>query len=519
MVGAHQARASIAHLYHAAARRKRFFSDFLPNLLVVLVSIATVVGVWFAAARYSAAELARLEERTKSVSADLVVALSEETEHTLDTARQAAAFIAYTYEQDHQRLDLSYWSAMHKMDVFPSASVLDEHGAVVTTSEQQDSFDYSTLPVFQDASKMAPAQFIIGHPVIEASGQWRIPTFTRISNPDGKFAGMVVIWLRVDSFADTYRRTALAPKDAMAVVGNDGGVRMLFGQLAEDGPYRRHLHNILTSPEPAGAFIAFNTDEAANTDTKAHIIAYGPVAHYPLLAVVSLDYDHAFTLFYARRRAYYEVAATVSIVVTLLAAALLFLLGKQRKTAQKLQEALAEEALHDALTGLANRSLFQDQCERAVARARRHAHSVAVLYLDLDEFKPINDQYGHAVGDLVLQEVSTRLRSCIRASSEDLVARLGGDEFCIILSNITRAQCGMIAEKILHAITIPMVVGYTRFELTASVGAALFPDETEGVKELIDLADRGMYKAKRAGKNNFCWGAAPPRLAKVACGL
>lgn len=515
MAGTHQTRASIAHLYHAAARRRRLFSEFFPNFLVLLVSIATIAGVWFAAERYSTAELTRLEERMKSVSADLVVALSEEAEHTLDSAKQAAAFIAHTYKHDSKHLDLSYWSNLHRMDAFPSASVLDEHGAVISTSEDQDSFNYRDLPIFQDKSKIPSEKFTIGNPVIDPSGQWRIPTFTRISHPDGEFAGVVVIWLRVGSFDDAYRRTALAPKDAMAIVGNDGIVRMLFGQLTEDSQYGRHLHNIFTAPEPSGAFIAFKTGQETNAETKAHIIAYGPIANYPLLAMVSLDYDNAFTMFYARKRAYYEIAAAVSIVVALLAASLLFLLDKQHRTAQKLQEALAEEALHDALTGLANRSLFQDHCARATARAIRHTHSIAVLYIDLDEFKPINDQYGHTVGDLVLQEVSTRLQGCIRATSEDLVARLGGDEFCIILSNITRAQCEVIAAKILRAIVVPMEIGYTRFELTASIGAALFPDETDDVKDLIDLADRGMYKAKRAGKNKFCWGLETPRLAKA----
>lgn len=506
MTRAHHARASIAHLYHAAARRKRTVIEFLPELAVLIMSIATIAGLWIAINRYSAAELIRLETRLEQVSADLAIALTAKTEGTLETAKQAAALIARTYERNPADLNLSIWSGLHQMGTFPRASILDERGAVISTSTAEDLFDYTTLLPLRPGREAAPGQLLIGAPVPFSPGHWRIPAFMRISHADASFGGFVVVWISTESFDSVYRHAGLSPEDTMALVSTDGTVQAQFGRpISAEDRHSGYLHKILMSADGAGTFISLAPGDGAGAGTKALITAHRAIEGYPLIAIVSLDYDNAFTAFYARAHTYDEVAEAVSIVVTLLAAGLLLTLSKQRATAHTLQTRLAEEALHDALTGLANRSLFHDHCERAMSRARRHAYRVAVLYLDLDDFKPINDRYGHAAGDLVLQEVSTRLQNCVRAASEDLVARLGGDEFCVILSDVDRAQCEVIVRKTLSALAAPMDLGGVRFKVTASIGTALFPDDAGDVATLINLADRGMYEAKRRGKNQFSW--------------
>jgi len=173
-------------------------------------------------------------------------------------------------------------------------------------------------------------------------------------------------------------------------------------------------------------------------------------------------------------------------------------------------------ALHDSLTGLANRSLFADRVRQAIARARRQDTGFAVLYIDLDDFKPINDRYGHKAGDAALQEVSRRLKDCTRAM--DTVARIGGDEFAIVLEAEDRSQAVAAARKIVDAVRDPIPLGDTHGRLGASIGISLFPYDGDDSAGLLRGADEAMYRAKRLGKNRaICRGCAVNGSCRDAC--
>ncbi len=157
-------------------------------------------------------------------------------------------------------------------------------------------------------------------------------------------------------------------------------------------------------------------------------------------------------------------------------------------------------ALYDALTGLPNRKLIMERLSQAIARARRDHSQVAVLFIDLDRFKPVNDEYGHAIGDLLLKQVAKRLQDCMRES--DTVARLGGDEFVALLAETTGQQSIKIAAaKILHALTQPFEVAGHRLEIAASLGAAVYPEHGEDPNALLKSADLAMYDAKNSGRS------------------
>jgi len=162
-------------------------------------------------------------------------------------------------------------------------------------------------------------------------------------------------------------------------------------------------------------------------------------------------------------------------------------------------------ASYDSLTGLPNRMLFHDNLLQAQALARRNQRSFALLFIDLDGFKPVNDKLGHAIGDLLLQQIAYRLRNCLRES--DTVARLGGDEFTVILHNITQADdAGLVADKILQDLKQPFWLDGHRVEVSASIGIAIYPTHTEQtVDTLLKQADRAMYQAKNQGKGQFCY--------------
>lgn len=166
-----------------------------------------------------------------------------------------------------------------------------------------------------------------------------------------------------------------------------------------------------------------------------------------------------------------------------------------------MEEELVRMAGHDALTGLPNRALLQDRLEKALARARRNEQQVAVMYLDLDRFKYINDSQGHATGDKMLIEAGKRLMQVVRET--DTVARLGGDEFVVILDGIEDSRAVTIrAQAILRALAAPFAIKNLEVYTGASIGVALYPKDGENADTLLTHADSAMYQAKDAGRNN-----------------
>ncbi|MCE9681968.1 diguanylate cyclase domain-containing protein [Halomonas alkalisoli] len=161
---------------------------------------------------------------------------------------------------------------------------------------------------------------------------------------------------------------------------------------------------------------------------------------------------------------------------------------------------MAYLAQHDALTGLANRTLMTERLSQAIGLARRHRHLVALLYLDLDAFKPINDSLGHAVGDSLLQAVAGRLRDCMR--DIDTVCRQGGDEFAILLAEIRKPDdATKVAEKLLAVLSRPYRIEGHELLITLSIGISLYPDDADDADALMHNADMAMYHTKRNGRN------------------
>jgi diguanylate cyclase (GGDEF)-like protein len=161
-------------------------------------------------------------------------------------------------------------------------------------------------------------------------------------------------------------------------------------------------------------------------------------------------------------------------------------------------------AHHDPLTGLPNRLLFNDRLEQTLERARREQQRCALIFLDLDGFKIINDTLGHSSGDLLLQNVASRIRTTLRRG--DTAARLGGDEFVVILEKVTRPEdAAQIARKLLLAIAEPVFLGGETVSVTASVGLSVFPLDGADLSSMIRAADTAMFNAKATGRNRFCF--------------
>lgn len=169
---------------------------------------------------------------------------------------------------------------------------------------------------------------------------------------------------------------------------------------------------------------------------------------------------------------------------------------------KRAEETIRRLAYHDALTGLPNRALFNDRLGVALAQARRKQQKLAVMLMDLDHFKIVNDELGHTAGDQLLQAVGERLTSLLRES--DTVCRMGGDEFLLLLSDMAKVEyAGAAAARILEIIRKPFVLEEQGLRITTSLGIAIYPDDGEDADTLIKNADAAMYRAKEKGRDNY----------------
>ena len=169
---------------------------------------------------------------------------------------------------------------------------------------------------------------------------------------------------------------------------------------------------------------------------------------------------------------------------------------------ERQKEKLDYQAHHDELTGLPNRTLFNDRLTKGIQKAKRQEKKMALLFIDLDHFKEINDTLGHDIGDIVLQKVTEILRSVVR--EEDSISRLGGDEFTILIEDLNKGEdASILAQKIIKVLDNPINVDNRELRVSSSIGISLYPDDGASALNLLKYADSAMYKAKAEGRNNF----------------
>jgi diguanylate cyclase (GGDEF)-like protein len=172
------------------------------------------------------------------------------------------------------------------------------------------------------------------------------------------------------------------------------------------------------------------------------------------------------------------------------------------EAAEKATAQMSYMAEHDFLTGLPNRSLLTGRLAQSLALAHRHGKRVALMYLDVDHFKHVNDSLGHAIGDQLLQSAAKRLQACVRNS--DTVSRQGGDEFVVLLAEVEGVNdAALAAEKLIAAMAAPHLIGGHQLHVTLSIGISIYPDDGKNVETMIRNADTAMYHAKNSGRNNY----------------
>ncbi|MGB3836757.1 diguanylate cyclase domain-containing protein [Castellaniella sp.] len=494
------------------AHEKRHAFSVPTCLLIALLSLASIATLWLAVSHVVDTEREQAIESTMQADANLAIAFEQDLIRTLKAAEQVAAFARKSYLLHGKAPDIRGWIKDHTIreHMFTILSVVDAQGRIIaSTQDTPPEVNYSDRDFFTTQQHTKEDILFISRAVFgRVSHQWRIPMSLRTTLPDGSFGGVTVIAIDPAQLTHFYRHTAQprhAQQTLIQVLGTDGYTRgsQIGNTLDFDDDARSLPWFVRAKTHPIGQFI---TDLP---DRISRIISYRTLSQYSMMVVFGTPLDEAMTQASIRHNRYWIATGLATLAVVAMAILLTLVLARQRAGTLSLQASearLAHAARHDALTGLPNRVLFQERCQRALATAQRHRRLVAILYLDLDGFKSVNDEYGHASGDTLLKQAAQRLLQQVRATSQDTVARFGGDEFAILLDDLhARADTERVIRDILAALSEPFTIKGTKVQLSASIGAVEYPQHGNTLDMLMGHADAAMYAAKKAGKNQFMW--------------
>ncbi len=400
-------------------------------------------------------------------------------------------------------------------------AVFDLHGELLFSSASRPS-EPEMQPVVEqlrNADDPAGMAMVIGK-TGDGTAAWRVPIALPVNSSTGERIGFLAAVLDLGYFLQLYQGLDLGESGSLGIFTNRGVqlVELSESTLSTGPNFSGAAYGgLLSSDFPAGVILPRQSDGKLQDIGSFQFVGY-----YPLAVTVIRHKDGVLKNFYQRRQSYVVWATIFSAIVMLMLSGLAALIRRQQKLLltvtrserekKKLIGALESEksrayqlASHDYLTGIPNRMLFNELARAELSRAKRSRNVYALLFLDLNKFKLINDTLGHAVGDLLLQAVAQRLRQSVR--SYDLVSRLGGDEFVVLLSEMrSEKHISDIAEKIIAAISEPYknLNGHD-VEISTSIGIARYPRDGANIDMLLLHADAAMYQAKSRGAGKYCF--------------
>jgi diguanylate cyclase (GGDEF)-like protein len=382
-------------------------------------------------------------------------------------------------------------------------SISDDQGNLLSTSRTWPIWpllgkNISDRSYFKALKSDPNLQLFINEPVLSRiSGKWTVLVARRLSSADGQFIGVIIGAIKLDYFESLYKEIASSPGRAVGLLRQDG-VLLARYPLAEGAP-----RNLVLSPDnPSTAILARKGQglvrNISTYDGKDRIVAVKSLQQYPIGLLLSDTADAAL----ASWRYQATLIAFIALLMNLAVAAACLLGFRQVKATAKRAAAESYLARHDTLTHLPNRIHFNEEMERAIRSAQNSDKTFAVLLLDLDQFKEVNDTLGHAGGDELLRNVAARLRACVPAG--DVLARIGGDEFAIIQRNLQSPKdTATLAGRLVEAICKPYELRGGLVSIGVSMGAALAPDDGTDPGRLLKSADLALYIAKKEGRGAF----------------
>ena len=379
-------------------------------------------------------------------------------------------------------------------------NLIDARGRMINFSRSWPvpSIDVSDRDFFVALKSDPRANIFVSKPVTSrGTGTWTIYLARRVSGPDGEFLGLILGAMRQDYFEDLYRSIATLPHRAIALTRRDG-IR-----LARYPTLNPAIGHSVFQPQTDLRPVFDDTGNTVRPTNVAsgdeRLVATRALQNYPV--VVSVSDTIAMVL-----RPWLEEALYILCFASLLIGAIIMaiiLSMRELRNHVVMANAAGFMARHDVLTLLPNRVLLREHLEESLQHGTFGGGGFALLCLDLDRFKLVNDTLGHPTGDALLKKVAERLRACIRQS--DLVARLGSDEFAIIQHGSNRAIATALAGTVLATIGAPYDLDGRKATIGATIGLVLSPRDSVDPDELLRMADLALYSAKSKTQNSFCW--------------
>ncbi|EIM26364.1 putative bifunctional diguanylate cyclase/phosphodiesterase [Microvirga lotononidis] len=413
--------------------------------------------------------------------------LEEAWSHDLKTAARTYSFYQVLVNQVEQ---LPHVEAL---------TLVDDKGRLLNSSRSWPipEMDVSDRPYFKAFRDNPDLQLMIGEPAVSrVSGTLTVLVVRRMTGPSREFTGLIISAIALDYFQTLYREIALLPERAVTLARSDGALLVRYPEIQSA---LTDAHSVrLNSPRAFVGRAGGVTRSISVLDGKDRIIAVQNLKRYPLVLLVSDTVETALSTWYYQAALLAAIAALMDVAV-----AMACLLGvRQIRATAKRAEAESFLARHDTLTGLPNRILFNEEIERTVREAKQSDRTFAVLLLDLDGFKEVNDTLGHQAGDELLRNVGARLRACIRKS--DLIARIGGDEFAVVQRDVEHPdETSALARRLIETMRAPYRLYGDLASIGISVGIAFGPDGDQDADQLMRRADLALYSAKREGRGTF----------------
>jgi diguanylate cyclase (GGDEF)-like protein len=392
-------------------------------------------------------------------------------------------------------------------DIIVQVSIIDAQGIMrASTAGPQPAppVDLRDREHFKAHLNSKEDELFISTPMIgRVSLKWSVQLSRRFLNPDGTFGGVIVASLDPEHFTKFYNKVDLASSGSISLIGTDGIVRSSGGQSGDDLKMGQDIHGTEVFARMQGG-INGEFEETNPSTGQIRLVALRKVKKQPLWVSVSLERDEVTAGAFSDLRMYCVAAALLTLIVL----AAMERIFRTETAARQKSDQLARLASEDPLTGLLNRRGFGSALvdfqrdQRAASEASGGQFEYALLFLDLDRFKLINDTLGHRIGDLLLQETSQRLRASLR--STDILARLGGDEFAVIARYVkNRATLASLANNLIDAIRAPFELGGYSVRTTISIGIATSPTDATSPDDLVVAADLALYAAKERNRDGF----------------
>ena len=500
--------------FSAATRRSLFrYTDWWPPLLILVLLAAS----WVTAISRAGDDDARAVRDAEAIQANVAQTVVNHTEQLIEWVRILDGIMDSSRDAGTARDMVN--SVLGHSGAFLRVMQFDETGRLLLSIGRspehwlQQAAVRFAVSSRNDFSERISVETV---PLGEDAQAWMLPVFYRpLSARNGRRSFLAVL---ID-------KGQFQQRFGGAFSGKGAEISLLS---AEGQELLRLLEGRLESAQTSAVFRSLPRSEGISHGTGDQVVVFRTVPTTGLSVVVSRSRDQILTENQARQRSY--MGSVLLMTVTMLVVTILWIAAATRRRnlinsltlAQRNNEQLIQQigkekeaayllATHDKLTGLPNRMLFADLARRHVARAQRLHGGFALMFIDLDRFKPINDTFGHKAGDQLLMDVAKRLLECVRQT--DVVSRLGGDEFVALVGDLRNSQhVSAIADKFIEVLSRPYagIVPDTELRVTPSIGVAFFPDDADDIDALLRQADMAMYRAKERGRATYAF--ADPAL-------